>query len=380
MPDIIIAGDFFIDSGNMNHREPRFEFDKRLVEFIKSHQLSIVNFEATLGDELQPVMKSGPNLSSSVEAAKVALEIGFNAVSLGNNHSMDFGVEGLLSTLRFFEQHDIPVVGAGRCQSSASAPLEIQCKGKSISIFNFCHNEWGIAKPKTPGVSGLDLARNLKAVQKAKSETDFVVVICHMGHEYVRYQTPLVKGYLEAFADFGADVVVNHHPHVVGGKSQVGKSHVFSSIGNFCFTPHFMSETKDTQRGLLVSLTIRETGCLDIKNTVVHWDQSKESLGILDGEYLESWMKDFETTSAIFNDSEKTQAMLEQLVEDRVKEYSGRLEPRNNMVLRILRRLGLYNSMWPRSRRYALLNVIRCETHREILVHMLEEELSACRE
>jgi hypothetical protein len=375
MPDFLIAGDFYLDPAHVGAGPAKTFLSERLIECIRSHRYAIVNFEAALGDGHRPAAKSGPNLSMTKESSDVLLDTGFNIVTLGNNHTMDFGSGGLQATLDHFRNRDVATIGAGACAESASAPLSLHCEGKSILIFNFCHNEWGIAKKSTPGVNGLNLAHNLSAVRKARFEADILIVITHMGHEYTRFQTPMVKSSLEAFAEAGADLVINHHPHVVGGRIEHESSVIFSSIGNFFFSSSLNTGPADTRSGLMVSISISESASPSVELIPVRWDPEAELLDILTGVARDEWVARFEETSAVFADPLRTRRCLNDLVFARRREYSGRLEPRNSLVFRALRKLGIFDSFWSRARKYALLNVIRCETHREILIHMLEEEL-----
>ena len=375
MPDLLVAGDFFLDPSHVGAGPIEKLFSERLLTFIKSHQYSIVNFEAALGEGQRPAAKSGPNLSMSKESSEIPLELGFNIMTLGNNHAMDYGGAGLQATLDFFDQRGIPTIGAGASREAASVPLKLRCQGKSILVFNFCHNEWGVAGQNIPGVNGLNLAQNLSAMREARLEADIIIVITHMGHEYSRFQTPLVKSCLEAFAEAGADFVINHHPHVVGGRIIHNGSVIFSSIGNFFFSSSITAGPAETRSGLLVSLSFPENSSPSMELVPIFWDADASMLDLMTGPSIDDWFEQFEETSAAFADPVRTRHCLDELLRARRREYSARLEPTNNIVFRALRKAGIFDSLWPRARKYALLNVIRCETHREILIHMLEEEL-----
>jgi len=103
-----------------------------------------------------------------------------------------------------------------------------------------------------------DTAHLISAVQKAKSEADFIVVTMHAGTEYTREPTKLQTSFSHAAIDAGADIVFGAHPHWTQGIESYQGKYIFYSLGNFVFDQEFSPETKN---GLTVdvSLTKKES-------------------------------------------------------------------------------------------------------------------------
>lgn len=162
-------------------------------------------------------------------------DAGFDILSLANNHALDFGDQGRISTRRVLDSLDIKHAGSDKAQHS-TAILEV--KGKRIAFVGFAHNA------VVPNINDLTFARQL--VASAAKKADIVVVSFHGGAEgataqNVPRQTELFvgekRGNLRLFArtviDAGADLVLGHGPHVLRGMEVYKDRLVVYSMGNF---------------------------------------------------------------------------------------------------------------------------------------------------
>lgn len=80
----------------------QLNLSKELSLLLDAGDINLVNFEAPVVSDGKPIKKSGPNIHQHVNAPQWLEEKGFNAVSLANNHAMDFGVTGLTKTKNAF--------------------------------------------------------------------------------------------------------------------------------------------------------------------------------------------------------------------------------------------------------------------------------------
>ncbi|GAB2699983.1 CapA family protein [Paenibacillus thermoaerophilus] len=208
--------------------------------YLSDADLTIVNLETAVteaGEEQakQYVYRSSP------QALPALKKSGVDIVNLANNHSMDYGVSGLLDTFRHLDEAGIAYVGAGRNIDEAYAPRIVEKNGVKIAVLGFTRvyeEAWWQASSE-PGVAGTydyRVPRALEAIRQAKSEADLVVVIAHWGVERKEtpepYQTALARRYI----DEGADLVVGGHPHVVQGFETYKGKWIAYSLGNFIFT------------------------------------------------------------------------------------------------------------------------------------------------
>ncbi|MEM3652128.1 MAG: CapA family protein [Nitrososphaerales archaeon] len=199
--------------------------------------------------------------------SKEYVKIGFRVLNIANNHMLDYGVEGLLSTIDVLRKNGILYVGGGVNLEEALSHKIFKKNGISIAFLGCASTLPGnsIAGRSTPGLAPLrvrttyyiepemekeqpgtppviftevvqeDLDRIIAAVKKAKSEADFVVLSIHWG---MAYQENILDYQLQAaraFIDAGAKLILGHHPHRVQAVERYGKGFIFYSLGDFFF-------------------------------------------------------------------------------------------------------------------------------------------------
>lgn len=164
-----------------------------------------------------------------------------NAVSLANNHTLDFGYEALFEMLNILAQHGIAHTGAGKNADEASRPAVIEQKGAMVGIVAFTDNEPGWeATGEQPGVFYVPVdvsdgrAQKLfRIVNQARRETDLLIVSAHWGPNWgYRPQTNHIP-FAHALIDAGADVVYGHSCHVFQGIEIYKGRPILYSTGNF---------------------------------------------------------------------------------------------------------------------------------------------------
>jgi len=94
----------------------------------------------------------------------------------------------------------------------------------------------------------------LEQIIKAKAISDYTLLLVHGGDEMVPYPNPKFRSLCESFIDSGADVVITHHPHVLGGVHSYKNKYIFYSLGDFIFD----GESYLRRRGLVVSIRFDE--------------------------------------------------------------------------------------------------------------------------
>ncbi len=71
-------------------------------------------------------------------AAERLAELGVDAVTLANNHALDYGADALLDTLRLLEAAGVGTVGAGEGEELARAPLRLRRGELALRLVAFC--------------------------------------------------------------------------------------------------------------------------------------------------------------------------------------------------------------------------------------------------
>ena len=179
--------------------------------------LRIAQWEVVLTNEDTPILKCGPNLKTDPGCVKFLTEGGFEVALLANNHTGDYGENGVLSTLDVLKKAKIRTVGAGKDAESARKVLRMTRDGFKISIFNFCEYEFGCAWGDHAGANAMDLLPDLQQVRDEKCKADIILVIMHGGNETNPIPSPRVKQLCRAFAEAGAGAVMNIHTHCPQG-------------------------------------------------------------------------------------------------------------------------------------------------------------------
>jgi hypothetical protein len=173
-------------------------------------------------------------------AALVTLQrAGVDAVSLANNHAVDYGADGLADTLGAQASSPIPMIGIGADATRAFAPAVFDVRGTRVAVIASSQiNDYTVhtypATDTTPGIAGnLDNARLLTAVRSARTAYDVVVVFLHWGSDYTSCPDGAQTTTAAALASAGADVVVGGHAHRVQGAGWLGRTYVDYGLGNF---------------------------------------------------------------------------------------------------------------------------------------------------
>ena len=86
--------------------------------------------EAPLTDSNKAIKKTGPNLKVSLSFLKPLKDAGFDIVTLANNHIMDYGEEGLKSTIKVCKKENVRFVGAGKNIKQARQILLLNLNNK----------------------------------------------------------------------------------------------------------------------------------------------------------------------------------------------------------------------------------------------------------
>jgi len=260
-----------------------------VLPVLQDADLRLVNLEAPLSDIGSEVCKSGAVFKGKACHVKGLTAVPFSAVTLGNNHMFDFGVEAFQQTVKVLDRHGIAHTGAGMTKEDAEAPLIMEAKGVRVAIINISEGEDLTAAGPGAGVAGWDIEGACARIKDLKKETNqalhVVIAVVHCGLEYIPFAPEYTTKAFRKLAHAGADAVIGHHPHVPQGLFFHGKTPVCCSLGNFVFyqpTNFFWRKL-----GYLVRLHISKKGLvgLDIEPYRIH-DRGVQMLAGPDRDYF----------------------------------------------------------------------------------------------
>lgn len=223
---------------------------KDVLEYMKSFDLRIGTLEAAIGTDLeydQVKMKGRQNIvyARNEDFFRV-VEMGFNVVSLANNHVFDLGVEGLRNTIKILDENGIKHCGAGENIEEASKPAVIEYKGKSIAILAYCMygNAYlgyvELADNNKPGINPLDIDKVVLDIQKYKKQYDYVIVMPHWGREYQYFPMVECKKMAYQMIDAGADAIMGSHAHNIQPMIKYKGKSIYFGMGNYLFPDFYM--------------------------------------------------------------------------------------------------------------------------------------------
>jgi poly-gamma-glutamate capsule biosynthesis protein CapA/YwtB (metallophosphatase superfamily) len=219
-----------------------------IVDVLRGADLAMVNLETAITERGTEEPKQY-HFRAPITAFDAVRDAGVDAVTMANNHVLDYGQVGLADTLDNAQRARFPIVGIGHNAAEAFAPLYTTVKGVKIAILAFSQVHeleftWA-AKDDRPGVAmALDLARAVAAVRAARAAADLVIVFNHWGQEGNSCPTSEQKTFASRLAAAGADMIIGSHAHTLQGSGWMGHTFVAYGLANFVwYGDSFSTET-----------------------------------------------------------------------------------------------------------------------------------------
>ena len=349
-----------------------FDMLGEMVEHIQESDISVVNLEAPVLEGGEKIPKSGPNIQAPIHIVSVLKAAGVTLVSLANNHIMDYGEAGLLSTINACRSCGLDYTGVGLSEMAAATIKYISCQGKNLAFVAVAENEFGTAHGNDAGGAPLDPVKNYYKIIEARHNADYVFVMVHGGHETFEYPSLRMRNTYRFFIDVGADAVIGHHTHCFSGHEIYHNKPIVYSLGNFVFD-NGADAYSSWNEGVGAVLTLKDhsVGLSLIPFTQGLPDHPQPRH--FSEEHQKRFFDQAQKMANIIGCDELLQIEFEKFVSQSEKKYSLYLEPFSNKIL-----LGLISRGWLRSfvkgkKRLLLLNIIRCEAHRDILLQILKK-------
>lgn len=186
-----------------------------------------------------------PAFGTPVEIGDALVNAGFDVIAHSSNHVLDKGTKSIEYTLNWWEKEhpDIEVLGIHENQEEADEISVVQCKNLKIAMLDYTYSFNGLEMPEEKEYLA-DLFDEEKArsdIKKAKELADVVMVVMHVGDEYVQEVDEQTREWTDIFLEEGVDIVIGSHPHVIRPMETLTgddghKMLVYYSLGNFAAT------------------------------------------------------------------------------------------------------------------------------------------------
>lgn len=230
--DVMLGGSM---AATVRERGADYPFD-RARAILTEADIAIGNLEAPFGTRGRAFKKRFTFLVPPRHAPALR-NAGFDAVSLANNHMMDYGPEPLAVTLGLLDSLGIGHSGAGLDAAQARRPALVERNGVTVAFLSYSrvHPLQFWAGRKKAGTAPADEAEVIADVIAAKKQASIVVASFHWGAELMDRPKEYQMRLAHAAIDAGADLVLGHHPHVLQGLELYKGKLIAYSLGNFAF-------------------------------------------------------------------------------------------------------------------------------------------------
>lgn len=208
--------------------DPSYFFEN-VRDIFEEDDMTLVNFEGVLTTSDERVEKAY-NMKGEPEYVKILTAGSVEAASLGNNHRMDYGEQGEADTVAALESEGIvyaydSVVGYYETEDITVGFVSVNenYDGEAVEVF---------------------LKDGIKRLKE--EQVNLIIACCHWGDELDKYPTDYQKELGKKCINWGADLVIGHHPHVLQGVEEYRGKYIVYSLGNFCFGGNRNPKDKDT--------------------------------------------------------------------------------------------------------------------------------------
>lgn len=256
------VGDILFGVNRNDWKDPDF---LHLAGRMQKADISFGNLEVPLVETGNPIAKidiARADLAMAEELEKMGLDV----VSLANNHIMDYGLGGLLSTRKTLLRRQIKYAGASLTSKGAFAPLYWKVKSRRVALVAFhCwyHPVWEDytdpvrSDTHKPGAAVVQAYRVripsdgsvvecpderylellLASVERARKHAEVVLVSMHthFGFRAPLEVAPTRHAWTRWLVDAGADLILGHGPHAINGVECYKGRFIVHSMGNFIF-------------------------------------------------------------------------------------------------------------------------------------------------
>lgn len=249
-------GDVFIPDGFDAQKSTNDPFTG-VQSLLDESDINVINFEG-VGSiaNLAPIPKTWV-LKMSPEISDLLKDANIHVATLANNHSLDFGPQGLFDSLVSLKQAGIQSTGAGLNLEEALRPVMIETHAGSVCIlaFNRTYPSSFWATATNPGTASVSIDETISIVRRYIKICDFTFPVFHWGEELQTIPKDYQVMIAHALIDAGATAVLGHHPHVVQTIEFYKDKPILYSLGNFVFMTNPISRSPE---GVAVKMNLNK--------------------------------------------------------------------------------------------------------------------------
>ncbi len=266
---LLLVGDVMLGRGVnavLRHARAEYPWGDTLPLFGEA-DFRICNLECAISGRGEPWPDKALHFRTDTKNVAVLGAAHIDAVSLANNHALDFGYQALSDTVTVLDAARIPHAGAGRSTLEAFQPAWARVGARTIGMVAFTDNEpeWEAGEARA-GIAYVpvdfeeDRARLLfETIEKARPRCEIMVVAAHWGpnwgYEPPHRQIPFARRMI----DLGADVVFGHSGHVFRAVEIYRGRPILYCTGNFV-DDYAVDEVERNDESFIFFVDIGPTG------------------------------------------------------------------------------------------------------------------------
>jgi len=234
---------------------------REVKKYLTKANLTIGNLETTISGK-ESRYSGYPLFNTPEEYLEALKDAGFDILLTANNHSLDRGKKGLLRTVEMIKKNGLESVGSYNSQQDRDSIRIYEINGIKIAILAYTYGLNGnyIAKNEKYLVNVIDTTLLKKDILDSRNKyADIILVYFHFGNEYQRNPSSFQKEIVKRAIDYGADLIIGSHPHVIqpieyfsSNKNKIGKGLIAYSLGNFISNQRW----RYSDAGIILNLTI----------------------------------------------------------------------------------------------------------------------------
>jgi poly-gamma-glutamate synthesis protein (capsule biosynthesis protein) len=232
--DALIHGAVYMDAATGNGNYDFSSMFSEIETLIKDYDLKYYNQETIIGGKNLGVSHY-PRFNSPDEIGLDLIDIGFNMVSLANNHTLDKGEVGILYSVNFWKDKDVIVSGQSDSFENRNNTKVYEMNGIKYAFLAYTDGTNGLSVPK-----GKEYLVNVYSdeqakidIERVKDKVDVIIVSMHWGVEYTHVPTQRQIKEAEYLSSLGVNLIIGSHPHVIMPVEYVDDTLVIYSLGNF---------------------------------------------------------------------------------------------------------------------------------------------------
>ncbi len=237
-------------------------------KYIEGADIAVLNQETLVTDAYEP--SSYPQFCSPPEVADAVTALGFNVISMSNNHVLDKYEDGLISSLDFWDKKGVLHYGAYRSQEDADNIRTMEVNGITFAFLGYTEHTNGLSADGARIIYLSELDTIERQIREADELADVVVVSCHYGTEVLNELNSQQISLTPMFVEWGADLIIGTQSHCIStceylDKPDGGQAFVYYGLGNFL---HTMYDVKSIP-GIIGSLDVvkdNSTGEVSFEN------------------------------------------------------------------------------------------------------------------